>query len=224
MDLCLFADVYGFSALVRSDLEGTAENLSKLSLCIVDTINNCRERFECSNIHLNLFSDNIQMVCKNTCIQTPEQTINQWSHFSALCTSLYELSFEHQLPLRGCVSSGEIAISGQQVLGLPIINAVQIEKHIRLPFIFVPEETLDQINKIISIDRSIPPIEAILEDIYFGDGILSVYPLLPSKNKLKQYAVTARKLYEAQRKIPQTSKSALDWRSYAIMLEKYGEQ
>lgn len=219
MDLCLFADVYGFSAMVRENLSDTSARLKVLS----DTCESLVMHYTpCNNekISLHLFSDNIMLVSQLGSNLDPSDKIESMQAFVNLCTQLYTASVSQEMPLRGCVAVGDVETRGSQLLGKPIIEAAEFEKNIRLPFLFVPARMIDSLT---GFEKNVSPSFGNVfhmqpKDIPYGQGIISTYLILPTdKSSIKSLAT---KLYIKYRKHEYLSKPALDWKNVIEIIDE----
>ena len=207
MDLCLYADVYGFSAMVRRDLDATAESLKTLTKRCVALVES-RKRTASGHINLQFFSDNLMLVLQPKS-SDPGVLCDCLEEFIILCADLYYESILTNLPLRGAIGVGNLIVLEGQFLGVPVIEAVEIEKQIRLPFIFITEQMIDRTRSKCHNHR----IEQLFTqkpiDIPFGDGVLSALPIIPADT----HALTefAKGKYRSYRLSPGTAKPAKDW-------------
>jgi hypothetical protein len=137
VQFCLYADVYGFKSIVRRNLTDAATRLQAFTQDTNKIIDLFHSGGEVSINH-HFFSDNLMILCSCPDEMDVCDIPRLWGTFLALCREIYEISIDHELLLRGCISVGAIEITSNQFLGEPVIEAVEIEKGIRLPFLFVP--------------------------------------------------------------------------------------
>ena len=144
MKFVLFADVYGFSAMVKENMTLTNESLkdfhSKAERLLKKKISLSQDRYK---IFYYLLSDNIFLVYDADTCSNQLDCIRCWEAFHEVCAELYQISIECDLPLRGGVAAGDLIATEKVLLGKPVIEAAEFEKNIGLPFIFIQESTLE---------------------------------------------------------------------------------
>jgi hypothetical protein len=226
MDCCLYADVYGFSALVREDVDATAQRLVSLTQKCTAIVNRVHAG-QAFSTHLSFFSDNLMMIFKtvdvdesqpNAADKVRKNSLVTVQSFLVTCGKLYSCSIEENLPFRGAVAVGDISVSGNQFLGSPIIRAVEFEKRVRLPLIFLPEAEIQNLGQHCSSEELQAILNVASEDIEFSDGLTAAIPIIPAK--VEPIIKFALEHYSTQRINPLTSKSARDWKNVHQLLAK----
>ena len=178
--LCLFADVYGFSAMV---LENDPDELSSRLRGFHKGISEILKRREKQTFKLIQFSDSIFL----TKAAGERNFLSNLESFLNVCLEIYSLSMTHRFPLRGCITYGDLRVTNSAIIGGALLQAYSIEKDIGLPLIILPGFTVHSFpNK---FQQAIWKYLAEPIDLRLRDGIISAVPILPSADlKVKNYA------------------------------------
>ncbi len=221
MKFILFADVYGFSAMVNSNLDETNDKLKKLHTRF-ERIINIKIKSACDNysIQYYLLSDNVFLVYDTGESKNQTQSTQCWEAFYDTCLKLYEASIDFDLPLRGGIGAGDLISEGTRLLGAPIIEAAEFEKNISLPFIFIPESIISYLheNKVFST-KYFEKYENKSVDIPYQQGLIACYPILPlNGEKIENYA---KSKYHKYRGAIKTSKPAKAWKDAMFFIQKW---
>ena len=167
-----------------------------------------------------MMSDNVMVLIELDKSLGWEEKRKVWGHLIGISREIYVEAFNLDLPLRGCITCGEIASSPTHIVGKPVTDAVKTEMSFPTPLIFVPKFTLDSLN------QDAPPsgnlnIEMQFIEIPFQEGILSVSPVLPLRDRLNTIRNKALQNLENHLSNPKLSKSALGWRIFIDITEKW---
>lgn len=135
--LCLLADVYGFSARVALSASQAHTDLVKLQAAIHQIVGQHRALHPDATLRSFFFSDTLLVT-----EAAGQRVAERLETFFMLCERIYLQSVKVDLPLRGCVTYGSVAIEADAIVGRPLIDAASLEKSIRVPVLVVPELTL----------------------------------------------------------------------------------
>lgn len=225
MKICLFADVYGFSAMVAQSSAEVAEQLQKL-------LDYTKEHFSIleqgiskidtdgvSSAMLYIFSDNIIVAFEISDALAKQKKHQLWGCFQMFCADIYQQSFDVEMPLRGCISAGDIEFAENVVVGTSIIEAVAVEKRIGLPIIFIPKLTLERIYQDGAMPRRyFEDHLKFVSDFEFAEGVLAGFPILPqSKSEMLQ---KAEHYYQKYRVNLNTTKPAKMWKKLITLIRQ----
>lgn len=216
--LFLYADAYGFKSNIKSMVynvelfQRISKNLEGFNKAInsrIDSKNNeklCITKYQ--------FSDSIFLAAK-----VPEEcTTACVEDFITLCGELYEESIKFELPLRGCITYGDLLISDGFILGTPVIQSVAVESQLHLPAIFLPSFTVREIQKDFG-EHSLSLKNPI--DLEVESGVIRGYPIIPT-----QASSIREKAEEYYEKLVVTfgkGRPASGWRKLINLLPKDGD-
>lgn len=172
---CLYGDIWGFGALTRANPEDTATRLASLQ-------KECHRHIRrFPNGKLVFVSDSIFLFSVISSTQTRRDKLKPFDELRLLTKYLVKRFWEHDLPLRGAVTLGHVAFSGNAFVGRPVLEAVHLEQEsLNAPIVVIPFSTLVcAVHKYHVLPESMMKDEArFLLDIPTKDGILTVLPLL----------------------------------------------
>lgn len=218
MHLVFFSDVYGFSALVKEDIERVGNNIQKLHTELQRISHNFHEE---GLIHKYfVLSDNI---LASTELPRDDSVVQNIELFVQFCSDVYEASLRCDLPLRGCLTVGEAIITDNVILGRPVIEAVEFESHINLPLLFIPKKVVSSLKALfIEHENTFNQIFHTSYDLAYRDGIVGCYILQPDNKQ--ELIELADKLYAQYSASLNTPKPALAWKIVAGLLRQNQSQ
>jgi len=221
--LVLFADVYGFSDLVKTDIENTSAQLAKLQNEISSMLRRKERICADEGIEISYFvlSDNIFLIFGSQSYEENNpNNENILSAFINTCGEIYNLSIKHELPFRGAVTAGKVIADSPLLLGKPVIEAVRFEEKVSMPLIFIPVSTLDALGASNFCSELVLNRKRELSvDVPFDGGLTSCFPIISSDSSLvKRFAFSS---YSALKRIPSKSRPAKAWKQTIEVIEDF---
>lgn len=127
----MYLDVYGFSAKVEAGLTPVVQR------DLVATHKKARQlvRARSPQTVYSFISD-------STCLVYPvsDQTemMSELDRCASDVSRIMDLFFERDLPVRGCVTFGEVVYGDNILVGKPVVRAVKMEEALPFPLVVVP--------------------------------------------------------------------------------------
>lgn len=124
-------DIYGFSAMVRSGLTPT------LQTKLVGVHQKARRLLKA-----NSPDTTYSFISDSTCLVYPVHSVHAKMDILDRCADdlarIMDVFFRADLPVRGCITYGEVVCSDNIIVGRPVLRAVEFEKSIAFPLTVVP--------------------------------------------------------------------------------------
>jgi hypothetical protein len=213
---CLLMDVYGFSELVKSNRTAAHERLCKLHRAIRSRLSANERTYPDRHFVHFFFSDTI-FVALELRVSQAQMLL---AGFLALAESIYHDSLEFDLPLRGCVTYGEILIEDTSLVGFPLLDAASYEKKMRIPLLIVPVPTVRKLVECGVLSRT--AIESQLPRRYdltvlAGQETIPCHPLISTRvNYVRDYA---NKMCSAAESKEGLERVYAAWKDLTLLLE-----
>ena len=204
--VCFLADVYGFSARVRDDSLDAHRRLLRLHHAVSQLLEANRRTFPDRVYHSYYFSDNL-------CVAGPlvDDTQRHFVDFLSLAEDIHRRSVEVDLPLRGCITFGELTFGPNTIVGPALVEAARYEKTVTLPLVFLPLPTLAKLRQ----RGAIPDLNRLrlaeVCDLHAGRGLVSAHPLVCThRDELQRYALDK---FEECRRVNGLEDASAAWKS-----------
>ncbi len=183
------------------------ERLLRLHAAIEQLLEANEKTFPGRHYYPYYFSDNL-------CIAgelSGEDAERCFVDFISLAEDIHRCSIDVELPLRGCITFGELTLGPNTVVGPALVEAARYEKTVTLPLIFLPLPTLAKLSKG-GVVKEVSRLQLSSAcDLPSGRGIVSAHPLVcTNRDALRQYS---HRQFEQCRRATGLEDAAAAWKS-----------